>query len=235
MLDRILEPEVMDRLEEAFDYDSMDHSHVNRVFVDDLLLAARSLGFADLEDLEGESPRILDVGTGTALIPIEYCKRNLNGDIWACDLAVEMLRLAEINTRKAGLSGRIMLAHTDAKCLEFEDGNFDCVMSNSIIHHIPEPTSCLREMLRVLRPGGLLFVRDLARPDSADEIEHIVATYAGDENERQQQLFRQSLHAALTVSEVQALLAEFEWPADSVRLTSDRHWTIAGVKSPRGE
>jgi hypothetical protein len=65
MLDRTLEPEVMDTLEEAFDYDTMDHSDVNRLFVDEMLVAARSLGFADLENLETESPRILDVGTGT--------------------------------------------------------------------------------------------------------------------------------------------------------------------------
>lgn len=230
MLDRILEREVMDTVEEAVDYDSMDHSHVNQVFVDDLANAAWLLGFADLDDLAADSPRILDVGTGTALIPIEYCQRNLNGDIWACDLAVEMLRLAETNTREAGLSGRIILAHTDAKGLEFEDDNFDCVMSNSIIHHIPEPANCLREMLRVLRPGGFMFVRDLLRPDSSEEVEHIVATYAGDANERQEQLFRQSLHAALTVGEVQTMLADFGWAAQSVQQTSDRHWTIAGIK-----
>jgi ubiquinone/menaquinone biosynthesis C-methylase UbiE len=230
MLDRTLEPEVMDTLEEAFDYDTMDHSDVNRLFVDEMLVAARSLGFADLENLETESPRILDVGTGTGLIPIEYCQRNLNGDIWACDLAVEMLRLAESNIREAGLHGRIILTHTDAKGLDFDDAEFDCVMSNSIIHHIPEPAACLQEMLRILRPGGFLFVRDLSRPDSNEEVEHIVRTYAGEENERQQQLFRQSLHAALTVEEVQQLLVKYDWPADCVQQTSDRHWTIAGIQ-----
>jgi ubiquinone/menaquinone biosynthesis C-methylase UbiE len=229
MLERILEPEVMDSVEEAIDYDSMDHSTVNRLFVDEMVAAAKSLGFDDLEDLEQESPRILDVGTGTALIPIEYGQRNLNGDIWACDLAVEMLRLAETNIRNVGLNGRIILIHTDAKGLEFEDAEFDCVMSNSIIHHIPEPINCLREMVRMLRPGGFLFVRDLSRPSSNAEVEHIVSTYAGDENERQQQLFRQSLQAALTVEEMQEMASEFNLPPECVQQTSDRHWTLACI------
>ena len=230
MLERTLEPEVMDTAEEAVDYDTMDHSVVNCLFVDELLLEAKTLGFNDLEDLSAATPRILDVGTGTALIPIEYGQRNLNGDIWACDLAVEMLLLAEANLRETALYGRVILLHSDAKELDCSDEEFDCVISNSIIHHIPEPKDCLREMLRVLRPGGLLFVRDLSRPASSEEVEHIVSTYAGDDNERQQQLFRQSLHAALTVEKVQHLLAEFDWSPDCVAQTSDRHWTIAGVK-----
>ena len=60
-------------------------------------------------------------------------------------------------------------------------------------------------MRRVLRPGGLLFVRDLLRPKTADEVEHLVATYAGDETPQQRQLFRQSLHAALTLDELRVL------------------------------
>ena len=66
MLDRILEPEVMDSADEALEYDRMDHSHVNRVFVDDFLSAFVR------DDMPNRLPyRIFDAGTGTALIPIE--------------------------------------------------------------------------------------------------------------------------------------------------------------------
>jgi ubiquinone/menaquinone biosynthesis C-methylase UbiE len=104
-------------------------------------------------------------------------------------------------------------------------------MSNSIVHHIPEPVGTLAEMARVLRPGGVLFVRDLSRPASADAVESIVQTYAGSENARQQQLFRQSLHAALTVDEVAGWLESISDLTARVEQTSDRHWTIAGVGS----
>lgn len=226
MLPRTLEPEVMDTREEAVDYDAMNHADVNRAFVDDLLAFARTSG---LEELQSDEPlRILDVGTGTAQIPIELCRRPVPCDVWAIDLAAEMLLLAQQNVRGAALDGRILLEQQDAKALEYPSADFDWVISNSIVHHIPEPETSLREMLRVLRPGGMFFVRDLLRPESDDEVEAIVTTYAGQENEHQQQLFRQSLHAALTVDEIRDLMVSFGWPGECVSRNSDRHWTIAG-------
>ncbi len=224
MLPRVLEPEVMDTAEEASDYDSMHHDTVNRLFVDDLLQASRELSCADI----GANPiRVLDVGTGTALIPIELCQRPGAFEVVAIDLAQEMLKLADRNIERAGLTKCIRAELVDAKGLPYADGAFDWVISNSIVHHIPEPSSCLREMWRVLRPGGLWFVRDLFRPMSADVIEQIVQTYAGMDSARQQQLFRQSLHAALTVEEVRELVAPLTVTGGSVRATSDRHWTLA--------
>lgn len=230
MLSRTLEPEVMDTQKEAVDYDSMDHGTVNRVFVDDLLTSAESTGFTPALTADAAETRVLDVGTGTGQIPIEFCRRPVNATVWAIDLAVEMLQLAEKNIREAGLHGRVLLEHIDAKELPYSDGEFDVVMSNSIIHHIPEPSICIGEMLRVLRPGGLLFVRDLLRPESAGAVEDLVEAYAGGENLHQQQLFRQSLHAALTVEEMRSVMRGFEWPADCVVQSSDRHWTVSRLR-----
>ena len=229
MLPRTLEPEVMDTAEEAADYDSMDHSSVNRVFVDDLLSAAHAAGFAKRLASRTDRLRVLDVGTGTAQIPIEFCQRAVSADIVAIDLAAEMLLLAEQNIRDAGLHGSILLEHVDAKELPFDDGEFDWVISNSIVHHIPEPIDSLREMQRVLKPGGLLFVRDLLRPDSSENVESLVQIYAGNDNDEQRQLFRQSLHAALTPAEMGELMKSLGWPASTVTQTSDRHWTVTAV------
>ena len=221
MLKRILEPEVMDTVEEAEDYDSMDHSHVNRRFVVDWSAA-----------VAGGRPqdRILDVGTGTALIPIEYCRQCPDLRIVAIDLAAQMLKLAQRNVERAGFSNRIELRLVDAKRIPWEEGEFAGVVSNSIIHHIPEPTDCFREMVRVLASGGLLFVRDLMRPTSESELESLVQTYAGEATDRQRQLFRQSLHAALTVDEVSQILISLDLDAGAVRATSDRHWTVVAWK-----
>jgi ubiquinone/menaquinone biosynthesis C-methylase UbiE len=142
-----------------------------------------------------------------------------------------MLSVGRRNVATAGVAAAITLELVDAKGLPYADATFDVVMSNSIVHHIPEPRGTLAEMARVLRPGGVLFVRDLSRPAIADVVELIVQTYAGLEHARQQQLFRQSLHAALTVDEVAERLAAVGMPRDWVRQTSDRHWTIAGVRS----
>lgn len=213
MLPRTLEPEVMDTQEDAMEYDAMDHSHVNRVFVEDLL-QCQPLG-----------RDVLDVGTGTALIPVELCARNEDVRVMAYDASVEMLEVARFHLESKGLMQRIQLQFGDAKTMIFQDAYFDTVMSNSIVHHIPEPEIVIAEMVRVLRPGGLLFVRDLYRPDTEAEVEHLVDTYARGETDYSRQLLRQSFHAALRLDEIQAMVGRLGFPASTVTMTSDRHWT----------
>lgn len=227
MLERRLETEVMDTSEDAHDYDSMDHSTVNRVFVDDFLAFARANGF-DARHMDPLRPlRILDVGTGTALIPIELCGRQFTGHVVAIDLAEEMLKLANLNIARAGLANQIQAALIDAKRMPYLKNEFDAVISNSIVHHIPEPNAALTEMARVLDHGGMLFVRDLLRPESVAAVDRLVTTYAGRENAHSQMLFRDSLHAALSLEEVRDLASRCDMPVTAVSQTSDRHWTLA--------
>ena len=118
-----------------------------------------------------------------------------------------------------------MLDQVDAKELPYEDDEFDAVISNSIIHHIPEPITALREAARVVRPDGLLFFRDLMRPIDEESLDQLVQTYAGDEVEHAQQMFRDSLHAALTVDEMRGLVEQLGFDGGTVQATTDRHWT----------
>jgi ubiquinone/menaquinone biosynthesis C-methylase UbiE len=218
----------MDTDEEARDYDAMDHGSVNASFCEDLLAASATPG------------RVLDVGTGTGLIPVELCRRTPRVEVDAIDLASHMLALAQRNVERASLAGQIRLARVDAKSTRWADGTFDTVMSNSIVHHIPEPRSVFAEMWRLLRPGGLLFVRDLERPESAARLEELVAKHAPIPDgsaevramhQRQRVLFAASLHAALLAEEVRAMVAPLGIPPAAVRTTSDRHWTLSHVKS----
>jgi ubiquinone/menaquinone biosynthesis C-methylase UbiE len=206
----------MDTEQEAIEYNTMDHSAVNRTFVDDLLR------------LVTVGSRVLDVGTGTALIPLELCSRGKQWRPVAVDLAQAMLDVAAKNVAAAKLEQAIELKLVDAKRLPFEDGEFAVVMSNSIIHHIPDPADCLKEMVRVVsRDSGLLFVRDLLRPNSESQLQHLVETYAADADEHQQRMFGESLHAALTLDEIRALAGRFGITADCIQQTTDRHWTLS--------
>ncbi|MFO1007397.1 MAG: class I SAM-dependent methyltransferase [Planctomycetaceae bacterium] len=223
MLPRTLEPEVMDTEEDASEYDLMNHEEVNRRFVADWGAACQQIGMALDRPL-----LMLDVGTGTARIPIALCQRYSHVTITAIDLADEMLKLARINIARAELSSRITLQRVDGKQLPFSDGAFDSVVTNTILHHIPEPLVCLREMVRVLAPGGLLFVRDLMRPESDSAVESLVNLHTQGATPSQRQLFRQSLHASLTLGEVRDMLEELRLPTDWVQATSDRHWTLCG-------
>lgn len=213
MLSRVLEPEVMDSVEEARDYDAMDHATVNRVFVADFLAA-----------WDGRGP-LLDVGTGTAQIPLELCRQHATADVVAVDLAEHMLAVGRDNVRRAGLEGRVRLQRCDAKGLPFDRGAFGAVLSNSIVHHIPEPRRVLTEMVRVTAAGGLLFVRDLLRPADEQAVAALVDQYAVGANDHQRQMFADSLRAALTLEEVRALVGSLGFRPESVQQTSDRHWT----------
>lgn len=219
MLPRVLEPEVMDTAEDARDYDAMDHAAVNRAFAADFLAA-----------FPGVSGPVLDVGTGTAQIPIELCRQSPTITVVAIDLAAEMIRLAERNVAAAGLADRVRLEVVNARALPYPDGSFPAVISNSIIHHIPEPAECFAEMVRVCRAGGALFVRDLLPPETEQELDHLVDTYAAGANDHQRALFAASLRAALTPAEVRALVGRSGFAPDTVRQTSDRHWTFAAAR-----
>ena len=219
MLNRILEVEVMDTQAEARDYDSMDHREVNQRFAADFLALGPSVS------------EVLDLGTGTAQIPIELCRQSPAIEIVAVDLADEMLKLARRNVERAGFADRIRIEKVNGRRMDYPPGHFTAVVSNSIIHHIPQPAECFAEMIRVCADGGRLFVRDLHRPEGEAELGHLVETYAGDANPHQRQLFTASLRAALTLDEVRVLVGNMGFAPDSISLTSDRHWTWSATKA----
>lgn len=222
MLKRVLEPEVMDSSAEAIAYDDMDHRQVNEAFTQDLIAASEANG--------GVLDEVLDLGTGTARIPLMLCEAVEDVRVVAADLSVEMLDVARINLELSPYLERVMLTLCDAKNLEFEDNRFDVVMSNSIVHHIPEPASAFAEAVRVCKPGGLLFFRDLVRPETDEEVERLVETYAGEEADHARRMFDDSLRAAFSVDEIQALVEGVGFAGDTVQATSDRHWTWCATK-----
>ena len=219
MIPRVLEPEVMDTPADAADYDRMDHAVVNRRFVADFLAVCPN-----------PAGVVLDVGTGTAQILIELCRQHPTVRVHAIDLADEMLKLAAANVAAAGFTHRILLQRANGRQLPLPSGGFGAVISNSIVHHIPQPFECLSEMVRVLGAGGTLFVRDLLRPSSVEQLESLVETYAAGAKAHQRQLFADSLHAALTLAEVQTLVVELGFDPATVSQTSDRHWTWVATR-----
>lgn len=212
MLTRLLEPEVMDDPAEAAEYDAMDHREVNSRFVADLL-----------HFCPGCHGPVLDLGAGTGLIPLLLEKALPGSRVVAVDAAQSMLRLACAHARSQMASPDFLRAR--AQSLPCADGAFSLVVSNSLIHHVPDPWSVLSEAWRALAPGGWIFMRDLARPDDLGELETLVALHATGESATARRLFADSLHAALTLDEVRASVARLGAPPATVWANSDRHWT----------
>ena len=213
-MNRILEPEVMDTWLEATAYDAMDFESVNTGFATDAI------------DLDPHAIKILDVGTGTARIPILMCHQRPQYLITAVDLAQSMLIIGQRNVEEASLNQRIRLERVDSKRMPYPDLEFDMVISNSLVHHIPDPLSLFQEIKRLVRPGGAILIRDLIRPESDDIVNELVAKIGKEYDTYQQQLFRDSLNAALTLVEVQDMIDRVGLAQVELAQSSELHWTI---------
>ncbi len=217
MLLRILEPEAMDTAQEANEYDAMDHAGVNARFVADFLAFHGPCRGGNL----------LDVGTGTARIPIQLARADDEAMIVAVDLAHHMLRIAARNVAVANLEAQIQLEHVDAKGLPYPDRSFEGVISNTIIHHIPRPEVVIADLARLVESKGSLFIRDLVRPDDELQVLALVERYAASESASARALFGDSLRASLTLEEIRGMVAATGLSPKDVNMTSDRHWTWA--------
>lgn len=220
-MQRITEPEVMDSLQDALEYDAMNFLEVNTAF------AKRAIELGPLQGL------ILDAGTGTARIPILMGQMRPQWQIIGIDLAQSMLQVGQKNVEQSGLQAQIKLEFVDAKQLPYPDAHFDMVVSNSLIHHLPNPLPFLVELKRVLKPNGAIFLQDLRRPNSLDSLEAIVERETGNCSDYQKGLFRDSLYAAFTLDEVNELMQEAEIAGVNVYQSSDRHWTAQRASARR--
>ena len=228
-LSRTPETEVMASYDDVLAYDRMDHAAVNKAFADDFLAAFRDAGPGEKLRDGLNPPRILDVGTGTGLIPIDIGRRPIFARITLTDASEEMLARAKKNVFASGLHGGFRLQHCDAADLPFEDGTFDAVISNSLVHHLSDPVAALGEMARVLTGPGLVFVRDLVRPETAAEADALAERYGGNEEPVARELLRDSLHAAYTAEELEELWHAAGLDGVTVRRTGDRHVTLHGT------
>jgi ubiquinone/menaquinone biosynthesis C-methylase UbiE len=214
-LPRVLEPEGMETPEEVEAYDAMAHGGVNGRFVADFLATGASLG------------RVLDLGTGTALIPLELARVAPRSHVVAIDLSAEMLGVARRHIERAGLADRIEVLLGDAKRTPLPARSASAVMSNSLVHHLPDPLPFFEDARRLLAPGAVLFVRDLFRPFDDDAVAALVRTHAADDSPPQRALFEASRRAALTLDEIRACAHAAGLGDASIETTSDRHWTLS--------
>lgn len=110
-----------------------------------------------LADRVGPDPEalVLDVATGTGRVLMSLLRQpEFQGRVIGLDLSARMLEQATGNL--AANAGRVTLLHDDASSLPFRDATFDAVTCSEALEFLPDPPATLREMARVLRPGGTL-------------------------------------------------------------------------------
>lgn len=129
----------------------------------------RALSLADkvLATAHKKAPaRILDVATGTGDVALELARRYPEAEITGIDLSAEMLRVGaeKLASRPESVRRRITLRQADCLALPFEDSSFDMITVAYGVRNFEHLSEGYREMLRVLKPKGLLCVIELSRP-----------------------------------------------------------------------
>lgn len=104
---------------------------------------------------------VLDVGTGPGLLVIEIARRAPRLEVVGVDPSPDMLAAARLTVAAAGLTGRVRFERGEAAALPFADGSFDLAVSTLSLHHWERVPDALRELHRVLRPGGRLWLYDV--------------------------------------------------------------------------
>ena len=99
---------------------------------------------------------------------------------------------------------------------------------NSIVHHITDTAALWAEIKRLARPGSLVFLRDLARPVSAQVARSIVEQHSGDESPLLREEFYRSLLSSYTVAEVREQLGRAGLDTLTVTMATDRHLDVFG-------
>lgn len=96
--------------------------------------------------------RALELGCGTGFFLLNLKQAGVLTDGCVTDLSPGMVEVAKRNAEHLGFSieGRV----ADAESLPYPDDSFDLVVGHAVLHHIPDVGLALREVLRVLRPGG---------------------------------------------------------------------------------
>lgn len=214
------EPELMTEAEQVAAYGNADFEAPHSHFIN-LLLERLPKG----KDVE----RALDLGCGAGDIAFRVAASFPGAEVDAVDGSAEMLKFAAgLLEQKPALSGRVKFIRSMVGDFEPE-GDYELVVSNSLLHHLPEPSVFWDAVKRLSSPGSFVFVMDLLRPESEEEAKRLTALYASSEPGVLQRDFYNSLLAAFEEDEVRAQLAASGLAHLETERISDRHLIAYGV------
>ena len=114
----------------------------------------------------GPDARVLDVATGTGAVA-ERLVRRYGCRVTGIDQSADMLAAARERLERAGVAGRVTLVEGEAESLPFPDAAFDALTVTYLLRYVDDPAAVLRELARVVRPGGALASLEFGVPSRA--------------------------------------------------------------------
>lgn len=213
------EPELMDSEDQTRAYAEADFNESNSLFTGRFL--------ERFDDLPA-SGRLVDLGCGPGDITLRLARGLPGWSVLGLDAGENMLQRARERLAGDEAAGRISyrLAHLPDDSLPA--GAWDAVVSNSLLHHLPDPMTLWQAVRQLGAPGAAVLVMDLFRPDSEDAAGRLVDRYAADAPEILREDFYNSLLAAYTAEEVAGQLIRAGLDRLKIETASDRHWIVSG-------
>lgn len=124
----------------------------------------------------GRGQRLLDIGCGFGRPAIRFAERT-DAQVLGINVSEEQIRTAERLAGEAGLTDRARFEVADANQLPYPDGSFDAVWAVEVLMYLPDRLRALKEIHRVLKPGGLFVLSDYTeRVDLTDDQRAALAT-----------------------------------------------------------
>ena len=217
-MQRCPEPELMNGVDQVAAYAAADFSAGDDVTIDRIrsLVAERPLG---------KSPIVVDLGCGPGNITVLLARLLPEATVIGIDGAERMLELAR--QRAADQNLAIEFLHQDLR--QIKGLKADLVVSNSLLHQLHDPLLLWRVTSELANRGCRVLHRDLRRPESMDELNHLQTLHLPDAPEVLIEDFRASLRAAFEPAEVVDQLRITGMKQLSVQLEGDRYLVVSGL------
>lgn len=152
-----------EQIEQMFDNIAPKYDFLNRALSLGVDTIWRKQAIAKLKH---KSPKIiLDVATGTADLALEAAKQLQPNKIVGIDIADKMLSIGRKKIKNRHEQDIIELRQGDSTNLQFENNSFDAVMAAYGVRNFDDLKDGLKEMVRVLKPGGTLLVLEFSKPE----------------------------------------------------------------------
>jgi len=217
-MDRIIEPELMTDEAQVLAYAQADFAQVNQGFVDRFRVCFP----------KAKGGTMVDLGCGPGDIPVRFARALPGFTITAVDGSEPMIALARQAVKAAAVEARVHPRCARLPMLPLPLQSFDALVSNSLVHHMPDPHLFWNELVRLGKPGAVVLVMDLFRPESPERAREIVEQYSGNEAPVLKEDFFNSLCAAFTLREIRFQVRSRGLGALVCELASDRHWIVWG-------